>query len=176
VAWETILPIFGGVTLLVGALLAVRQTDLKLMLAYTTVASLGLLVMMTGLGFEHAVEAAVLYLIAHSLFKGAMFMVAGLIDHEAGTRDVTKLGGLRKAMPITFAAAFLAAISMGGLPPMFGFLAKEEIYYALGFEGGWMTLVHAGRARRQRADVRGRLRGGAEALPRAGGRDAEACP
>ena len=139
-AWETILPVFGGVTLLVGALLAVRQTDLKLMLAYTTVASLGLLVMMTGLGFEHAVEAAVLYLIAHSLFKGAMFMVAGLIDHEAGTRDITKLGGLRKAMPVTFAAALLAAISMGGLPPMFGFLAKEEIYYALGFEGGWMTL------------------------------------
>jgi len=140
VYWETILPIFGGVTLLVGALLAIRQTDLKLMLAYTTVASLGLLVMMTGLGFEHAIEAAVLYLIAHSLFKGAMFMVAGLIDHETGTRDVTRLGGLRRAMPVTFAAALLAAISMGGLPPLFGFLAKEEIYYALGFEDGWMAL------------------------------------
>jgi multicomponent Na+:H+ antiporter subunit A len=139
-AWEIILPVFGGVTLLVGAFLAIRQTDLKLMLAYTTVASLGILVMLTGLGFDHAVEAAALYLIAHSLFKGAMFMVAGLIDHEAGTRDITRLGGLRRAMPITFAAALLAAISMGGLPPMFGFLAKEEIYYALGFTDVWSTL------------------------------------
>ncbi len=138
-AWEIILPVFGGTTLLVGALLAVRQTDLKLMLAYTTVASLGLLVMLTGLGSEHAVEAAVLYLIAHSLFKGAMFMVAGLIDHESGTRDITRVGGLRQAMPITFAAALMAAISMGGLPPMFGFLAKEEIYYALGFADAWSS-------------------------------------
>ncbi len=108
-----------------------RQTDLKLMLAYTTVSSLGLLVMLTGFGSDHAIEAAVLYLVAHSLFKGALFMVAGIIDHEAGTRDITKLGGLRKAMPITFAAALAAAISMAGLPPFFGFLAKEEIYYAL---------------------------------------------
>ncbi|HSX75458.1 MAG TPA: hydrogen gas-evolving membrane-bound hydrogenase subunit E, partial [Shinella sp.] len=130
-AWETILPAFGGLTLLVGAVLAIRQTDLKLMLAYTTVASLGLLVMLTGFGSEHAVAAAALYLVAHSLFKGALFMVAGLIDHEAGTRDITRLGGLRRAMPVTFLAALLAALSMAGLPPFFGFLAKEEIYVAL---------------------------------------------
>lgn len=130
-AWQILLPFFGGLTMLVGALLAVRQTDLKLMLAYTTVSSLGLLVMLTGFGSERAIEAAVLYLVAHSLFKGALFMVAGIIDHETGTRDVRKLGGLRKAMPITFAAALGAAISMAGLPPFFGFLAKEEIYYAL---------------------------------------------
>ncbi len=130
-AWEILLPFFGGITLIVGAVLAVRQTDLKLMLAYTTVASLGLLVMLTGFDTERAVEAAVLYLVAHSLFKGALFMVAGAIDHEAGTRDITRLGGLGKLMPITFAAAILAAISMAGLPPLFGFLAKEEIYYAL---------------------------------------------
>ncbi|QTK79219.1 Na(+)/H(+) antiporter subunit A [Agrobacterium tumefaciens] len=130
-AWQILLPFFGGLTMLTGALLAVRQTDLKLMLAYTTVSSLGLLVMLTGFGSAHAIEAAVLYLVAHSLFKGALFMVAGIIDHETGTRDVTKLGGLRKAMPITFAAALAAAISMAGLPPFFGFLAKEEIYYAL---------------------------------------------
>ncbi|HWU63548.1 MAG TPA: proton-conducting transporter membrane subunit, partial [Ensifer sp.] len=104
-AWQILLPFFGGLTMLTGALLAVRQTDLKLMLAYTTVSSLGLLVMLTGFGSDHAIEAAVLYLVAHSLFKGALFMVAGIIDHEAGTRDITKLGGLRKAMPITFAAA-----------------------------------------------------------------------
>ncbi|WP_160005387.1 putative monovalent cation/H+ antiporter subunit A [Rhizobium sp. 18055] len=130
-AWETILPLFGGVTLIVGTLLAVRQTDLKLKLAYTTVSSLGLLVLLTGFGSPYAIEAAVLYLVAHSLFKGALFMVAGIIDHETGTRDITRLRGLRTAMPLTFAAALAAAISMGGLPPFFGFLAKEEIYAAL---------------------------------------------
>ncbi|MCB5202762.1 putative monovalent cation/H+ antiporter subunit A [Neorhizobium sp. T786] len=130
-AWEILLPFFGGVTLIAGTVLAIRQTDLKLMLAYTTMASLGLLVMLTGFGAPHAVEAAALYLVAHSLFKGALFMVAGLIDHECGSRDVAQLGGLRKAMPITFGAALAAALSMGGLPLFFGFLAKEEIYYAL---------------------------------------------
>ncbi|WP_309084111.1 putative monovalent cation/H+ antiporter subunit A [Chelativorans sp.] len=141
--WETVLPVFGGTTLIVGTLLAVRQTDLKLMLAYTTVASLGLLVMLTGFGSEVAVEAAVLYLIAHSMFKGALFMVAGAVDHETGTRDLTKLGGLRRAMPITFAAALLAAMSMGGLPPFFGFLAKEEIYAGIGTGGSWSLFFTA---------------------------------
>jgi multicomponent Na+:H+ antiporter subunit A len=136
-AWDWILPIFGGGTLLVGTLLALRQTDLKLMLAYTTVASLGLLVMLTGFGSKIAIEAAVLYLVAHSMFKGALFMVAGAIDHETGTRDITRLGGIGRAMPITFAAAVLAAMSMGGLPPFFGFLAKEEIYAGVGIGGGW---------------------------------------
>ncbi len=129
--WQLILPVFGAATLVIGALLAVRQTDLKLMLAYTTMSSLGLLVMLTGFGAPYAIEAAVLYLVAHSLFKGALFMVAGIIDHETGTRDVTRLGGLRSAMPLTFAIALAAAISMGGLPPFFGFLAKEEVYAAL---------------------------------------------
>ncbi|WP_137132059.1 putative monovalent cation/H+ antiporter subunit A [Rhizobium sp. FY34] len=138
-AWEILLPFFGGVTLIAGTFLSLRQTDLKLMLAYTTMASLGLLVMLTGFGSDHAIIAAVLYLVAHSLFKGALFMVAGLIDHEAGTRDVTRLGGLMRAMPITFGAALLAALSMGGLPLFLGFLAKEEIYYAL--EGGNLRAI-----------------------------------
>jgi multicomponent Na+:H+ antiporter subunit A len=129
--WQVLLPVFGGVTLLVGAFLALRQTDLKLMLAYTTVASLGLLVMLTGMGSDKAIEAAVLYLVAHALFKGALFMIAGVIDHEAGTRDITRLGGLGRAMPLTFAAALLAACSMGGIPLFAGFMAKEEIYAAL---------------------------------------------
>ena len=140
-AWETVLPIFGGVTLIVGTLLAIRQTDLKLMLAYTTVSSLGLLVMLTGFGTEKAVQAAALYLVAHSLFKGALFMVAGTVDHEAGTRDVTKLGGLMSVMPITFAAALASAISMAGMPPFFGFLAKEEIYYGLWAPDAWPLLL-----------------------------------
>jgi len=139
--WEILLPLFGVATLICGAVLALRQTDLKLMLAYTTVASLGLLVMLTGVGTETALAAAALYLVAHSLFKGALFMVAGLIDHEAGSRDTRHLSGLRRAMPVTFAAGLLAALSMGGLPLFFGFLAKEEIYAALGFSGGWTALL-----------------------------------
>ncbi|KQV43544.1 MULTISPECIES: monovalent cation/H+ antiporter subunit A [unclassified Rhizobium] len=131
VLWETILPLFGGVTLVFGAVLAVRHVDLKMMLAYTTMASLGLLVMLTGLGSERAIDAAVLYLVAHALFKGALFMVAGIIDHETGTRNLTKLAGLARAMPLTFAIAMVAALSMGGLPPFLGFVAKEEIYAAL---------------------------------------------
>ncbi|MFS2177841.1 putative monovalent cation/H+ antiporter subunit A [Rhizobium pisi] len=130
-AWEILLPFFGGLTLVVGAALAIGQTDLKLKLAYTTVSSLGLLVLLVGFGSEYAVEAAALYLVAHSLFKGALFMVAGIIDHETGTRDITGLGGLMRAMPLTFAIALAAAFSMAGLPPFFGFLAKEEIYAAL---------------------------------------------
>mgnify|MGYP000689981477 CR=1 FL=1 len=135
--WTTVLPLFGGITLLVGTILAVRQTDLKLMLAYTTVASLGLLVMLTGTSHEKALEGAVLYLLAHSLFKGCLFMVAGTIDHETGTRDITKLGGLRSAMPVTFAAACLASLSMAGLPPFIGFIAKEVLYYGT---WGWLEL------------------------------------
>ena len=130
-AWEILLPFFGGLTLVVGAALAIGQTDLKLKLAYTTVSSLGLLVLLVGFGSEYAVEAAALYLVAHSLFKGALFMVAGMIDHETGTRDITGLGGLMRAMPLTLAIALAAAFSMAGLPPFFGFLAKEEIYAAL---------------------------------------------
>ncbi|AHG44581.1 cation:proton antiporter [Rhizobium leguminosarum bv. trifolii CB782] len=130
-AWEILLPFFGGLTLVVGTALAIRQTDLKLKLAYTTVSSLGLLVMLIGFGSEHAVEAAAIYLVAHSLFKGALFMVAGIIDHETGTRDITRLAGLGRAMPLTWVIALAAALSMAGLPPFFGFLAKEEIYTAL---------------------------------------------
>lgn len=133
--WTTILPLFGGITLLAGVIIGIRQTDLKLMLAYTTVASLGLLVMLTGAPNTVAVKGAVIYLLAHSLFKGSLFMMAGTIDHEAGTRDITKLGGLRNAMPITFAAAVLAALSMAGLPPFIGFVAKEVLY-----DGAWNTI------------------------------------
>jgi multicomponent Na+:H+ antiporter subunit A len=138
--WQAALPAFGAATLLTGAILALRQTDLKLMLAQTTVASLGLMVMLVGIGSDVAVEAAVLYLLAHALFKGALFMLAGVIDHETGTRDVQGLAGLGRAMPLTFAAALLAALSMGGLPLFAGFVAKEEIYAALA-GGDWRMLL-----------------------------------
>lgn len=144
-AWEILLPFFGGITLIAGTMLGLRQTDMKLILAYTTMASLGLLVLLTGFGSPHAVEAAVLYLVAHCLFKGGLFMAVGAVDHEAGIRDVTLLGGLRTAMPITFGASLLAALSMGGLPLFFGFLAKEEIYAAL-FAGNPRAVFFTGLA------------------------------
>ncbi|PCI88996.1 MAG: Na(+)/H(+) antiporter subunit A [Hyphomicrobiales bacterium] len=131
VEWSLLLGIFGGFTLLAGTFIAIRQTDLKQMLAYTTMASLGLLTMLLGAGGEGAIEGAVLYLLAHSLFKGGLFMVAGTIYHEAGTLDITKLGGLGRKMPITFFAALIAALSMGGIIPLVGFIAKESMYHAL---------------------------------------------
>ncbi|WP_181708466.1 putative monovalent cation/H+ antiporter subunit A [Chthonobacter rhizosphaerae] len=141
--WTTVLPIAGGATLIVGTLMAVRQTDLKLMLAQTTVASLGLLVLLVGVSTDAAIVGAVGYLLAHAFFKGALFMVAGTIDHEAGTRDVTKLGGLRTLMPVTFASALVAAVSMAGLPPMIGFVAKEALYLGLDDAGRWGLVVAA---------------------------------
>ncbi len=139
--WATILPIFGGATLIYGTLLGLRQTDLKLMLAYTTVASLGLLVMLLGLGSEYALLAAALYLIAHSFFKGALFLVAGCVDHQTGTRETVRLGGLMRAMPITAFAALLAGLSMMGIPFFFGFLAKEVIYEATAYADNMWLLT-----------------------------------
>ncbi|ACY16033.1 hydrogen gas-evolving membrane-bound hydrogenase subunit E [Haliangium ochraceum] len=126
--WQGSLITAGVLTMLVAGYLAVRQRDLKRILAYSTVAVLGILVMLLGIGDRHAVEAAIVFLVAHALYKAALFMVAGNIDHGTGTRDVGRLGGLRRAMPLTCAAALLAALSKAGAPPMFGFLGKELLY------------------------------------------------
>jgi len=121
----------GAVTMLVGALLALPQTDLKRLLAYSTVMALGTLVFLIGLGTEEALEAAVVFLLIHALYKAALFMVAGSLDHETGTRDATRLSGLGRLMPLSFAGALVAAASMAGLPPLFGFVGKELIYESL---------------------------------------------
>jgi multicomponent Na+:H+ antiporter subunit A len=128
--WFYLVSIAGGTTMLVGAFLALRQTDLKLILAYSTVSVLGTLTFLIGLGYRHAIEAAVVFLFAHSLYKGALFLVAGAIDHETGTRDVTRLGHLWRPMPRTAAAAIFAALSMAGMPPLLGFIGKDLIYEA----------------------------------------------
>jgi multicomponent Na+:H+ antiporter subunit A len=128
--WFYALVIFGTATMLTGGILALRQTDLKLVLAYTTVAGLGTLVMLIGLGEPLAFKAAATFLITHALYKGALFMSAGAIDHEAGTRNPLELGGLARAMPISFAAAALAGLSMAGIIPFVGFIAKEVMYEA----------------------------------------------
>jgi multicomponent Na+:H+ antiporter subunit A len=130
IEWLSLLLFFGGGTALVGPILALEQTDLKRLLAYSTVGSLGVLMMLLGVGTEVAVNAAIVYLFIHSLYKGALFMVAGAVDHEAGTRDVLGLSGLIRVMPITGAAAVLAGLSMAGFPPLFGFIGKELMYEA----------------------------------------------
>lgn len=130
-AWTLILVCLGGATLLWGAIGALRQTDLKQMLAQTTIASLGLSVLLLGLGTEAAIAAMLLYFVAHALYKAGLFMVAGAVDHEAGTRDITVLGGLADGMPVTFIAAALASLAMIGLPLTLGYFAKEEMYLGL---------------------------------------------
>jgi multicomponent Na+:H+ antiporter subunit A len=139
--WTVTLTAFGTATMLTGAILALRHTDLKKVLAYSTVTALGTLVMLLGLSVEGAIKAAVVFLLVHAMYKGALFLVAGSVDHESGTRNVLELGGLRKAMPITFGAAIIAALSMAGLPPLFGFIGKELAYEAaLHVEGFWYLL------------------------------------
>jgi len=127
-AWHGLLEVAGGTTMLVGAWLAFQQTDLKRILAYTTVSSLGTLVFLIGLDLPFAIEAALVYLLAHALYKGSLFLVAGAVDHATGSRDVTVLGGLFVRMPLLGAAVVAAAVSMAGAPPLFGFIAKEHFY------------------------------------------------
>lgn len=129
-AWHYLVTLAGTTTMVAGALMALWQSDLKRILAYSTLSSLGALVLMLGLDTTLSVKAAIVYLVAHALYKGALFQVAGTVDHETGTRDATRLGGLARAMPITAAAAGLAALSMAGLPPLLGFINKELLYEA----------------------------------------------
>lgn len=128
--WEYGLITVGGTTALLGAALALQHTDLKAILAYTTISALGLMVTMIGIGTAVALKAMLVFLLAHALYKGTMFLVAGAVDHSTGTREYYKLNGLARFMPVTALAATLAALSMGGLMPFFGFIGKELIYEA----------------------------------------------
>jgi multicomponent K+:H+ antiporter subunit A len=125
--WFWTLSLFGLTTMLVGAYLGAKQNDLKPLLAYSTISQLGVLVALIGQNTEIAFKALVISILAHALYKSALFMAAGIIDHETGTRDLRKLGGLRKQMPILFGIVGIASLSMAGLPPLFGFLAKETL-------------------------------------------------
>ncbi len=128
--WHTILLSFGAVTMLMGAAMAIGQNDLKRILAYTTISALGIMVFLIGLGTNFAITAALTFLVVHAMYKGGLFLVAGAIDHETGTRDIRKLGGLFKLLPLVGIGAVLAALSYAGIPPFFGFIAKELIYEA----------------------------------------------
>lgn len=119
----------GLVTMVFGAVIALFRHDLKSILAYSTISQLGMLVMLLGFSLEAAAMAAVLHILNHAAFKAALFMSAGIVEHETGTRDIRRLGGLAKAMPVTALVATLAAASMAGLPPLGGFISKELMLY-----------------------------------------------
>lgn len=124
-AWFYIVATTGLVTMVLGAVIALFKDDLKALLAFSTVSHLGLVTMLLGIGTPMAAVAAVFHIINHATFKAALFMTAGIIDHEAHTRDIKRLGGLRKLMPVTFVIATIASLSMAGIPPLNGFLSKE---------------------------------------------------
>lgn len=141
--WHFLVTLCGAATMLIGGILALPQKDLKRLLAYSTVSALGTLIMLLGLSTELATKAAIVFLLVHSLYKGSLFMMAGAVEHETGTRDVSSLGGLIRVMPVTAVAAGLAALSMSGFPPLLGFISKELLYEAklqLG-ESGYAVLV-----------------------------------
>jgi len=131
--WGAILTTVGTITFLLGAIMATGQTVLKRLLAYTTVSALGAMVMLLGVGTSDTIKAMAAFVLAHGLYKAALFLIAGGITHETGGEtSVDKLGGLRKAMPFSFGCAVLAGLSMGGFPPFLGFVAKENWLHALG--------------------------------------------
>ncbi len=125
--WFYIVATTGLVTMLLGAVIALFKDDLKALLAFSTVSHLGLITMLLGFGTKVAAMAAVFHIVNHATFKAALFMTAGIIDHETHTRDIKKLGGLRHLMPLTFTIATIASLSMAGIPPFNGFLSKEKM-------------------------------------------------
>ena len=126
--WFWIVGGAGLVTLVVGAYLAMFQTDLKGLLAYSTISHLGLITLLLGLNSALAAVAAVFHIMNHATFKASLFMAAGIIDHETGTRDIRRLSGLWRAMPITGTLALVASAAMAGVPLMNGFLSKEMFF------------------------------------------------
>lgn len=123
--WTTLLMSIGALTMVTGAVMAWRQVDLKRILAFSTVSSLGTLILLLGINTPASLIAAVVFVLAHALYKGALFLTAGIVIHQSGEGAVTRLAGLRRVMPLTAGAAAVAALSMAGLPPFFGFVAKE---------------------------------------------------
>jgi len=126
--WAPTLLVVGGLTAAVSAYLALRQTKMKPLLAYTTISALGMLVAFIGIGTPEALKAMLVFLFVHAFYKASLFMVAGALEHETGEKDVEKLGGLARLMPWTAGAAALAALSMAGVPPLLGFIGKEVLY------------------------------------------------
>jgi len=126
--WLWTLVIFGAVTTVFASVVALRQNDLKQTLAYTTLMALGALVLFLAAPGGYAITAAATFLVVHSLYKAALFLTIGCVDHAVGTRDARRLGGLAGRMPVTALAGGLAALSMAGVIPFIGFIGKELLY------------------------------------------------
>ena len=123
--WFWIISLVGIITLFWGSLVAIRQTDLKAILAFSTISQLGLITTLIGWGSPLAVLAACTHIVNHAVFKAALFMVVGIVDHETGTRDIRKLHRLARFMPITAAIAAVAGLALAGIPGFNGFVSKE---------------------------------------------------
>ncbi|WP_104127938.1 Na+/H+ antiporter subunit A [Cryobacterium sp. Y57] len=129
--WLPVLVTFGVWTMVVGAWRALRQYDLKLLLAYGTVSQLGFLMIAIGFNTRDTALAGAALLLAHAVYKATLFLVVGVIDHRAGTRDWRKLSGVGRGAPVLAVIAFVAVASMAGLPPFLGFVAKEAVFTSL---------------------------------------------
>ena len=140
--WFWIVSMTGLATLLIAAFIAFFKHDLKGLLAYSTISHLGLITLLFGIGTPMAAVAGVFHIINHAIFKASLFMAAGIIDHETGTRDMRRLRGLWKYMPHTAILAMVASASMAGVPLFNGFLSKEmffaETLYVIDDPWGWM--------------------------------------
>ena len=144
-AWNWLLLVVGLGTAIMSALFAITKTDLKHLTAYSTVSHLGWIVAAIGVGTPIALAAALTHTLAHALFKSSLFMLIGVVDHEAGSRDMRRLGKLWDKMPFTFASTVIAAASMAAIPPLFGFISKESILAAFeDTEYGMALLLIAG--------------------------------
>jgi multicomponent Na+:H+ antiporter subunit A len=139
--WSGIITFVGALTMFSGAYMSIAKSDLKSLLAHTTISALGILTMLIGINTKLSIKAAILFLIIHSLYKATLFMVAGAIDKQTGTREISRLGGLYRRMPIITIAALISLLSMSGLPPMLGFVGKELIYEAKVQVGGLGNIV-----------------------------------
>lgn len=151
--WRAVLLTLGVSTMVLGGVRALRQNDLKLLLAYGTVSQLGFLVLVLGVGTRSSMLAGLALLLAHALFKATLFLVVGVIDHSTGTRDLRRITGLAGRLPVLAVTATVAAASMAGVPPLLGYLAKESVLVALldvaqegdgtgiGALGGWVLVA-----------------------------------
>jgi multicomponent Na+:H+ antiporter subunit A len=133
--WRPVVLGLGAATMLVGGYRAIRQTDLKLLLAFGTVSQLGFLMVLVGAGSSELAAAGLVMTLAHALFKSTLFLTVGVIDHATGTRDLRRLSGLGSRLPVLAVIGGLAALSMAGVPPLLGFVGKEAAFAAL-LEGG----------------------------------------
>ncbi|RMI34362.1 Na+/H+ antiporter subunit A [Nocardia stercoris] len=129
--WHPMVLGLGLLSMILAGLRALQVHDLKLVLAFGTVSQLGFMMTLVGIGTPDAGLAGVSMVIAHALFKGALFMVVGIVDHSAGTRDLRRLSGIGRQAPVLAVVAGLAALSMAGIPPLFGFVVKESALAAI---------------------------------------------